>query len=60
MTVSNMVCEGLCPGLFRIKALQIYENFVVRDVEFPDGLNTGDIGLEMSFVPKGIGYANGI
>ncbi|CEL10154.1 hypothetical protein ASPCAL13279 [Aspergillus calidoustus] len=51
LTVSNVVCEGPCPALFRIQALQHYRNFVVRNVAYPDGLITGGFGLGQSIIP---------
>lgn len=56
MTISNVVCEGLCPSLFRITPLQSYENFVVKNVAFPDGLQTNSIGIGESIIPA----ANGV
>ncbi|KAF4428942.1 dextranase [Fusarium acutatum] len=51
-TISNIVCEGPCPGLLRITPLQSYKNFVIKNVAFPDGLQTNDIGIGQSIVPK--------
>lgn len=55
MTISNVVCEGLCPSLFRITPLQSYENFVVENVAFPDGLQTNSIGIGESIIPAAKG-----
>lgn len=51
MTVSNVVCEGLCPALLRITPLQSYKDFVIRDVAFPDGLQRDSIGTGVSIIP---------
>lgn len=51
-TISNIVCEGLCPALLRITPLQSYKNFTIKNVAFPDGLQTNDIGIGQSIVPK--------
>ncbi|KAI1041145.1 hypothetical protein LB505_013267 [Fusarium chuoi] len=51
-TISNIVCEGPCPGLLRITPLQSYKNFVIKNVAFPDGLQTNAIGIGQSIVPK--------
>jgi hypothetical protein len=40
----------LCPSLFRITPVESYRNFVVRNVAFPDGLQTNSIGTGESFV----------
>lgn len=55
MEISNVVCEGLCPSLFRITPLQSYKNFVVRNVAFPDGLQTNDLGIGESIIPAAQG-----
>ncbi|KAK9342654.1 dextranase [Lipomyces starkeyi] len=55
MTISNVVCEGLCPSLFRITPLQSYNNFVVKNVAFPDGLQTNPIGIGESIIPAASG-----
>ncbi|KAL4865733.1 glycoside hydrolase [Aspergillus spectabilis] len=51
LSISNVVCEGPCPSLFRIQALQNYRNFKVKNVSYPDGLITGSFGLGQSLVP---------
>lgn len=51
LSISNVVCEGPCPSLFRIQALQNYKNFQVKNVAYPDGLSTGGFGLGQSIVP---------
>ena len=51
-SISNIVCEGPCPGLLRITPLQSYKNFVIKNVAFPDGLQTNAIGIGQSIVPK--------
>lgn len=56
MTISNVVCEGPCPSLFRITPLQNYENFVVNNVAFPDGLQTKIIGTGESIIPAASGF----
>ncbi|KAJ5799692.1 CAZyme family GH49 [Penicillium psychrosexuale] len=43
MTISNVYCEGPCPGLFRLTPLQNYKNFSVKGVSFPDGLIGGSV-----------------
>lgn len=55
MEISNVVCEGLCPSLFRVTPLQSYKNFVVRNVAFPDGLQTNDLGIGQSIIPAAQG-----
>lgn len=55
MKISNVVCEGLCPSLFRITPLQSYENFVVENVAFPGGLQTNSIGIGESIIPAASG-----
>jgi hypothetical protein len=32
LLLSNIVCEGLCPALFRITPVESYQNFVVQNV----------------------------
>jgi hypothetical protein len=51
LSISNVVCEGPCPSLFRIQALQNYKSFQVKNVAYPDGLSTGGFGLGQSIVP---------
>ncbi|KFY47866.1 hypothetical protein V495_01766 [Pseudogymnoascus sp. VKM F-4514 (FW-929)] len=51
MTISNVICEGLCPALFRITPLESYRNFVVKNVAFPDGLQKNSIGTGQSIIP---------
>jgi hypothetical protein len=51
LSISNIVCEGPCPSLFRIQALQNYRNFQVKNVAYPDGLITGSFGLGQSIIP---------
>jgi hypothetical protein len=51
LTIKNVVCEGPCPALFRIQALQHYRNFVVKNVAYPDGLLTDAFGLGESLIP---------
>jgi hypothetical protein len=51
LTIKNVVCEGPCPALFRIQALQHYRNFVVKNVTYPDGLLTDAFGLGESLIP---------
>lgn len=55
LTISNVVCEGLCPSLFRITPLQSYRDFVVSNVSFPDGLQTNNIGVGESIIPAASG-----
>lgn len=55
LTISNIVCEGPCPALVRITPLQSYENFVVKNVAFPDGLQTNSIGIGESIIPAASG-----
>ncbi|ERS97553.1 dextranase [Sporothrix schenckii ATCC 58251] len=55
MSVSNIVCEGLCPALMRITPLQSYTNFKVTNVSFPDGLQTNSIGIGESLIPAASG-----
>eukprot|EP00927_Polykrikos_kofoidii_P087124 TRINITY_DN995_c0_g1_i2.p1 TRINITY_DN995_c0_g1~~TRINITY_DN995_c0_g1_i2.p1 ORF type:complete len:598 (-),score=55.55 TRINITY_DN995_c0_g1_i2:48-1841(-) len=55
MTISNVICEGRCPALFRITPLQNYENFVVTNVSFPDGLQGSGVGLGQSIIPAARG-----
>nr|AAC69692.1 dextranase isoform [Talaromyces minioluteus] len=59
MTISNVVCEGL-PSLFRITPLQNYKNFVVKNVAFPDGLQTNSIGTGESLIPAASGLTMGL
>ncbi|KAK9369487.1 dextranase [Lipomyces kononenkoae] len=54
-TISNVVCEGHCPSLFRINALQSYKNFVVKNVSFPDGLQNNSLGIGESNIPASPG-----
>ena len=49
-TLTGLVCEGPCPGLFRITPLVKYENFRVRGAAFPDGLVMGDVNVGKSMV----------
>jgi hypothetical protein len=49
-TLAGLVCEGPCPGLFRLTPLVNYENFVVRGAAFPDGLVMGDVKVGESMV----------
>ncbi|KAF3386676.1 Dextranase [Penicillium rolfsii] len=51
LSISNVVCEGPSPSLFRIQALQNYENFRVKNVAYPDGLSKVSFGLGQSMVP---------
>lgn len=60
MTISNLVCEGLCPALMRITPLQNYRNFLVENVAFPDGLQTNSIGTGKSIVPASSGLEFGV
>lgn len=55
MVISNVVCEGLCPSPFRITPLQSYKNFDVRNISFPDGLQTNRIGIGESLIPAAPG-----
>lgn len=55
LTISNIVCEGPCPALVRITPLQSYKNFVVKNVAFPDGLQTNSIGIGESIIPAASG-----
>lgn len=50
MTITNLVCEGSCPGLFRLTPLESYRNFVVQNVAFPDGLRTDSVGVGQSII----------
>ncbi|KAK9238094.1 dextranase [Lipomyces kononenkoae] len=54
-TISNVVCEGVCPSLFRINPLQSYKNFVVQNVSFPDGLQNNPLGIGESIIPAATG-----
>lgn len=58
-TISNVVCEGPCPGLVRITPLQSYQNFIIKNVAFPDGLQTNSIGIGQSIVPAQPGITMG-
>ena len=60
MTISNLVCEGVCPSLFRITPLQSYRNFIVENAAFPDGLQTGSLGLGQSLIPAASGVTMGL
>uniref|UniRef100_A0A093VA28 Dextranase n=1 Tax=Talaromyces marneffei PM1 TaxID=1077442 RepID=A0A093VA28_TALMA len=60
LTVSNVVCEGLCPSLVRITPLQNYKNVVVKNVAFPDGLQTNSIGTGESIIPAASGLTMGL
>lgn len=51
LTVSNLVCEGLCPSLVRITPLQSYKDLVVENAAFPDGLLENSIGIGQSIIP---------
>ncbi|KIW57156.1 hypothetical protein PV05_05747 [Exophiala xenobiotica] len=55
MNITNIVCEGICPGLMRITPLQNFVDFNIQNIIFPDGLPTGHIGLGQSIVPGGSG-----
>lgn len=55
ITISNVVCEGLCPSLFRITPLQSYQNFIVKNVAFPDGLQANSLGIGESVIPASPG-----
>ncbi|KAJ6440564.1 hypothetical protein O9K51_06354 [Purpureocillium lavendulum] len=59
-TISNLVCEGPCPALMRVTPLQNYKNFVVKNVAFPDGLQTNSIGLGQSIIPAQSGVSMGL
>jgi len=60
ITIQGLRCEGLCPSLFRITPLQNYDNFVVEDVEFPDGLQKGHPKIGTSIIPASDGLKLGI
>ena len=47
--ISDVVCEGVCPALLHILPLQSYR-LTLRGVAFPDGLQSGPIGLGRSEV----------
>ncbi|KAL6242578.1 hypothetical protein RBB50_010718 [Rhinocladiella similis] len=50
MTITNLMCEGSCPGLFRLTPLESYKHFVVQNVAFPDGLRNDSIGVGQSII----------
>ncbi|CAO2653804.1 Nn.00g032150.m01.CDS01 [Neocucurbitaria sp. VM-36] len=60
MSVSNVVCEGLCPALLRITPLQNYRDFKISNVAFPDGLQTNSIGTGRSIIPASDGLKLGL
>jgi hypothetical protein len=60
MTISGLVCEGLCPALMRITPLQNYRDFRIENVAFPDGLQTNSIGTGRSIVPPSSGLRFGV
>jgi hypothetical protein len=45
MSVSNVICEGPCPGLFRLTPLQNYADFKVTGISYPDGLIGGSVPI---------------
>ncbi|KAK5458089.1 hypothetical protein LTS15_004168 [Exophiala xenobiotica] len=55
MNITNIVCEGICPGLMRITPLQNFVDFNIQNITFPDGLPTRDIGFGRSIVPAASG-----
>ena len=50
LTISNLVCEGICPGLLRITPLQNFQNVTLENVLYPDGLPLNAIGQGASIV----------
>ncbi|KAJ5098341.1 hypothetical protein N7532_005342 [Penicillium argentinense] len=50
ISISNVICEGPCPGLFRLAPLQNYAGFTVKNVQFPDGLIAGNIHIGDSII----------
>ncbi|KAK5258437.1 hypothetical protein LTR40_007899 [Exophiala xenobiotica] len=55
MNITNIVCEGICPGLMRITPLQNFVDFNIQNITFPDGLPTGEIRFGRSIVPAASG-----
>ncbi|KAL0479553.1 hypothetical protein AKO1_007738 [Acrasis kona] len=54
VTFSNLICEGLCPSLVRIVPLQSYNNLLILNASFPDGLMRNDIGRSIVSKQKNI------
>lgn len=50
MSISNIVCEGPCPGLFRLTPLQNYADFKVKGVMYLDGLIGGSVPIGDSII----------
>ncbi|KAL2824706.1 glycoside hydrolase [Aspergillus pseudoustus] len=50
MSISNVVCEGPCPGLFRLTPLQNYADFEVAGVRYLDGLIGGSVPIGDSII----------
>lgn len=60
MSITNVVCEGLCPALLRITPLQNYRNYKISNVAFPNGLQTNSIGTGRSIIPASKGLELGL
>ncbi|KAL3496459.1 glycoside hydrolase [Aspergillus germanicus] len=50
ISVSNVICEGPCPGLFRLTPLQNYADFTVSGVQYVDGLIGGSVPIGDSII----------
>ncbi|KAF9885304.1 hypothetical protein FE257_013021 [Aspergillus nanangensis] len=50
ISVKNVVCEGPCPGLFRLTPLQNYVDFKVEGVQYVDGLIGGSVPIGDSII----------
>ncbi|CAG8887960.1 unnamed protein product [Penicillium egyptiacum] len=50
ISVSNIICEGPCPGLFRLTPLQNYADFKVSGVRYVDGLIGGSVPIGDSII----------
>ncbi|KAL2827986.1 glycoside hydrolase [Aspergillus cavernicola] len=50
ISVSNIICEGPSPGLFRLTPLQNYADFKVTGVNYVDGLVGGSVPIGDSII----------
>ncbi|KAJ0415388.1 glycoside hydrolase [Aspergillus carlsbadensis] len=50
ISVSNIIREALCPGLFRLTPLQNYADFTVSGVKYVDGLIGGSVPIGDSII----------
>ncbi|OKP11373.1 Dextranase [Penicillium subrubescens] len=50
MQITNVVCEGPCPGLFRLTPLQNYADFMLTGVRFLGVLIGGSVPIGDSII----------